>query len=232
MKKLAIAVVLLAVCSGTSAQGSPQLKNGQAYNPDGIALVYVEGSGTGIRAKKGFYIGKYEITQDEWEAVMGDNPSEFKGKRNPVEHVSWNNVQVFLKKLNELTGRKYRLPTGAEWVYAANGGSNRDTYKYAGSNDIDEVAWYRDNSSERTHTVGTKKPNSIGIYDMTGNVWEWCQDCYDATESDSACSERVMRGGGWNYRTSDCEVSVDYYRMDPSVRYNYIDIGFRVVLDP
>ena len=148
MKQFATLTVLLTLSLAAICQDNPP-KNGQVFNPDGIEMVYVEGSGTGIRAKKGFYIGKYEITQDEWEAVMGSNPSHFKGKRNPVEMVNWHDVQVFLKKLNEVTGRNYRLPTEAEWVYAAGGGLNDDTYEYAGSNNINEVAWYEGNSGGR-----------------------------------------------------------------------------------
>ena len=226
--RLIFTVCALLVCTCTFAQSDQQSpkRNGQVYNPDGIELVYVAGSGSGIRAKKGFYIGKYEITQDEWDAVMGGNPSEFKGKRNPVEQVSWNDVQVFLKKLNELTGRNYRLPTESEWVYAANGGSNNDTYIYAGSNNLSEVAWWDGNSGDRTHTVGTKKPNSIGIYDMSGNVCEWCSDCYDVTSSDSDCS-RVIRGGSW---FNDAQLCRLVYRISGSPGERNPDLGFRVVL--
>ena len=233
MIRLIFTVCALLVCTCTFAQSDQQApkRNGQVYNPDGIELVYVAGSGSGIRAKKGFYIGKYEITQDEWEAVMGGNPSEFIGKRNPVECVSWNDIQIFLKKLNELTGRNYRLPTESEWFYAANGGSNNDTYIYAGSNNLNEVAWWgayddKGNSGERTHSVGTKKPNSIGIYDMTGNVCEWCSDCYDVTSSNSDCS-RVIRGGSWNYVAQYCRLG---YRDYGSPSYRNRSIGFRVVL--
>lgn len=127
-----------------------------------------------------FYIGKYEVTQKEWETVMGCNPSCFKGENLPVENVSWNDCQEFIKKLNELTGMNFRLPTEAEWEYAARGGRKSQGYKYSGSNNIDDVAWYGDNSSETTHQVGTKQPNELGIYDMSGNVREWCSDLYDA----------------------------------------------------
>lgn len=228
MRRLTTIAVLLALGLTAHSQDSLPNKNGQAYNPDGIEMVYVEGSGSGIRAKKGFYIGKYEITQDEWESVMGlRNPSEFEGKQNPVEKVSWNDVQVFLKKLNELTGRNYRLPTEVEWMYAANGGSNGDTYEYAGSNNIDEVAWYDGNSGSRTHPVGTKKPNSLGIYDMSGNVREWCSDCANIDESDVGCFIRVERGGSWEMGAQDCRSA---HRSWSSPGGNWGDHGFRIVL--
>ena len=125
-----------------------------------------------------FSIGKYEVTQEEWEAVMGSNPSYFKGKKLPVEKVSWDNCQKFIRKLNKLTGKQFRLPTEAEWEYASRGGSMSRGYKYAGGNDLGSVAWYDGNSDNKTHEVGKKQPNELGLYDMSGNVWEWCQDWY------------------------------------------------------
>jgi formylglycine-generating enzyme required for sulfatase activity len=125
-----------------------------------------------------FYIGKYPVTQKQWVQVMGSNHSNFKGDDLPVEQVSWNNVQEIIKELNAKTGKKYRLPTEAEWEYAARGGNKSKGYKYSGSNDIDKVAWYADNSGNKTHPVGTKAPNELGIYDMSGNVWEWVNDKY------------------------------------------------------
>ena len=189
-------------------------------NLDGIKLAYVEGNGS----IKGFYIGTFEVTQAQWEAVMGYNPSGFKGDNLPVENVSWDDVQEFLKKLNAKTGRNYRLPTEAQWEYAAKGGTNNNKYEYAGSDNIDDVAWYGDNSDDRTHTVGTKKPNSLGIYDMTGNVLEWCQDLWS-----NEGSIRVIRGGGWNYVASYCRVACRYdFSPDD---YDYY-LGFRLVLLP
>jgi len=130
-----------------------------------------------------FSIGKYEVSQEEWEAVMGSNPSYFKGAKRPVEKVSWNDCQAFIRKLNELTGRSFRLPTEAEWEYAARGGNKSIGDKYAGGDNLGSVAWYEDNSGGTTHNVGTKSPNELGLYDMSGNVWEWCQDWYDSYSS-------------------------------------------------
>ena len=152
-----------------------------------------------------YYIGKTEVTQALWQAVMGSNLSNFKGADLPVECVNWNDCQEFIQKLNRLTGRNFRLPTEAEWEFACRGGNNSRGYKYSGSNVIDNVAWYWDNSGGKTHPVGTKAPNELGIYDMSGNVWEWCSDWYadytsysqtDPTGPRSG-SGRVDRGGSW-----------------------------------
>ena len=121
-----------------------------------------------------YYIGKTEVTQALWQAVMGSNPSNFKGSNLPVECVCWNDCQEFIQKLNSLTGRNFRLPTEAEWEFACRGGNNSRGYKYSGSNNLGSVAWYDDNSGGQTHPVATKAPNELGIYDMSGNVWEWC----------------------------------------------------------
>ncbi|MGN0033120.1 MAG: SUMF1/EgtB/PvdO family nonheme iron enzyme [Candidatus Limimorpha sp.] len=162
-----------------------------------------------------YYIGKYEVTQELWKAVMGSNPSEFKGADNPVENVSWNDCQEFVAKLNKLTGKTFRLPTEAEWEYAARGGKNSCHYKYSGSNNIDDVAWYSSNSGETTHPVGTKAANELGIYDMSGNVEEWCSDWYGSYSSGaqtnpqgpSSGSCRVLRGGSWRSSARNCRVS-------------------------
>lgn len=184
-----------------------------------------------------FYIGKYEVTQELWKAVMGSNPSYFTGTNLPVEYVSWVDCQSFITKLNELTGKTFRLPTEAEWEYAARGGKKSKGYKYSGSNTIDNVAWYTSISSSKTHEVGTKSPNELGIYDMSGNVWEWCSDWYGSYSSSSQTdptgptsgSARVLRGGSWGNYARYCRVSLRDSTA-PSSRGS--DCGFRLVLVP
>ena len=164
---------------------------------------------------KGFYIGKYEVTQAEWKAVMGTNPSHFKGDNLPVENVSRFDCQEFIRKLNELTGKNFRLLTEAEWEYAARGGKRSNGAKYAGDNNIDNVAWYGKNSNNTTHPVGQKRANELGLYDMSGNVIEWCQDWFDYYTSDaqtnptgpSSGSSRVLRGGSRFDSAKGCRVS-------------------------
>ena len=183
-----------------------------------------------------YYIGQTEVTQGLWYAVMGSNPSGFKkGDNYPVEQVSWNDCQEFIRKLNQLTGKTFALPTEAQWEYAARGGNKSQGYKYAGSNTLGNVAWYTDNSSNSTHPVATKSPNELGLYDMSGNVWEWCQDRYgtypsyaqtDPTGASSG-SYRVYRGGGWSGSARGCRVSARYSR---SPGYRYGDLGLRLVL--
>lgn len=182
-----------------------------------------------------YYIGKTEVTQALWQAVMGSNPSNFKGADLPVECVSWNDCQEFIKKLNRLTGRNFRLPTEAEWEFACRGGNNSRGYKYSGSNDIDNVAWYWDNSGEKTHPVGTKAPNELGIYDMSGNVYEWCNDWYGNYTSYSQTnptgphggSYRVGRGGSWFFSARYCRSS---FRFGDGPAYRYGGLGLRLAL--
>ncbi len=182
-----------------------------------------------------YYIGQTEVTQALWQAVMGSNPSYWKGNNLPVEKVSWNDCQQFITRLNQLTGRKFRLPTEAEWEYAASGGVRSRGYKYAGSNDIGSVAWYGDNSGYKTHPVGQKQANELGIYDMAGNVWEWCQDWYGSYGSSaqtnpmgpSSASYRVYRGGGSPDYARNCRVS-NRSRYSPDYRDYYL--GLRLAL--
>ena len=165
-----------------------------------------------------FYIGKYEVTQAEWEAVMGANPSSSKGDNFPVEQVSWDDCQEFIRKLNEMTGKNFRLPTEAEWEYAARGGNKSGGYKYAGGNDVDNVAWIEDNCGNKTHPVGTKRGNELGLYDMTGNVREWCQDWFGDYSSASQTNpqgpatgtKRVFRGGSSGNYAMFCRLSCRY----------------------
>jgi formylglycine-generating enzyme required for sulfatase activity len=175
-----------------------------------------------------FSIGETEVTQELWQAVMGNNPSKFKGPKRPVEQVSWERCQKFIQRLNSLTGRNFRLPTEAEWEYAAHGGKRSNGYKYSGSSDIANVAWYYDNSGSQTHDVGTKRANELGLYDMTGNVWEWCQDWYGKYSSSaqtnpkgpSSGSYRVIRGCSGNLNASYCRVS-DRSSNPPSANYSF-----------
>ena len=163
----------------------------------------------------GYYIGQTEVTQALWEAVMGSNPSYRRGDNLPVERVSWDDCQVFIQKLNQLTGKQFRLPTEAEWEYAARGGRKSRGYKYAGGNNIGSVAWYDDNSGYKTHPVATKQANELGIYDMSGNVSEWCSDWYGDYQLSSRSNPqgpssgfgRVSRGGSYHNDAWRCRVS-------------------------
>ena len=163
-----------------------------------------------------YYIGKTEVTQALWQAVMGSNPSDIKGDNLPVECVSWNDCQEFIQKLNSLTGRNFRFPTEAEWEFACRGGNNSRGYKYSGSNNLGSVAWYDGNSGFQTHPVATKTPNELGIYDMSGNVWECCSDWYADYTSYSQTdptgprrgSRRVRRGGSRNDVAWYCRSSI------------------------
>jgi sulfatase modifying factor 1 len=184
-----------------------------------------------------FSIGKYEVTQKQWQSVMGNNPSNFKGDNLPVEQVSWNDIQDFIEKLNQKEKTNaYRLPTEAEWEYAARGGNKSNGYTYSGSNSIDNVAWYSSNSGSTTHTVGTKQANELGVYDMSGNVWEWCNDWYEANyyknsagsnpQGASTGSVRVLRGGSWDFFGINCRVA-DRGGSKPDNRF--VNYGFRLV---
>ena len=182
-----------------------------------------------------YYIGKYEVTQALWQAVMGNNPSNFKGDDLPVDKVSWDDCQEFISKLNRLTGKTFRLPTEAEWEYAARGGKKSRGYQYGGSNNISDVAWYDSNSGYKTHAVGSKQANELGIYDMSGNVWEWCQDWKGSYSSSSQVnptgansgSDRVGRGGSWFSFAGGCRSSCRF-SSTPDSRINFL--GLRLVL--
>ncbi|MDR0440441.1 MAG: formylglycine-generating enzyme family protein, partial [Candidatus Accumulibacter sp.] len=182
-----------------------------------------------------YYLGKYEVTQEQWVAVIGSNPARFPGRKYPVEQVSWFDVQAFIKRLNQKEGtNKYRLPTEAEWEYAARAGT---TTRYSFGDDesgLGHYAWYEDNSGGKTHPVGQKRPNSWGLYDMHGNVWEWVQDWYgknflrcEITDASGPpeSSYRVLRGGGWNHSAGFLRSA---YRSTDSPVYRDEAVGFRL----
>lgn len=216
-----------------------------------VKLIHVEGGtftmGEGSNAHKvtlsSYYIGETPVTQELWKDVTGKTPSSFKGDQRPVESVSWDDCQDFIKKLNQKTGKKFRMLTEAEWEFAARGGNKSRGYEYAGSNNINEVAWYTENSYKKgssspnygTHPVMQKKPNELGIYDMSGNVWEWCQDCYGDYKKGpqtnptgpASGAGRVLRGGSWYNDAWYCRLS---YRFDGSPDFAYYNLGFRLAL--
>jgi len=194
-----------------------------------------------------FYIGKYLLTQKQWAQLMGSNPSYFKRDENcPIESVSWDDAQEFLEKLNQKTGKTFRFPTEAEWEYAAGGGASVVRTKWAGTSngsELGDFAWYRENSDGKTHPVGTKKPNNLGVYDMSGNVWEWCNDWYGDKYYDECKSKgtvenplgpksgsyRVIRGGGWSGNAQSCRSA---YRDSNTPDRRYNSLGFRLALVP
>jgi formylglycine-generating enzyme required for sulfatase activity len=182
-----------------------------------------------------FYICKYEVTQEEWQAVMGSNPSEYKGTKHPVDNVSWKDCQDFISKLNTITGKQFRLPTEAEWEFAARGGNLSKGYKYAGSNNPTTVAWY-DCYPNGSHNVGQKKANELGLYDMSGNVYEWCSDGYGFYSSSLQINpsgvtngtDHVIRGGGWfSLDANDCRLS---YRFHLNLYERNPFVGLRLAL--
>ena len=183
-----------------------------------------------------YHIGETEVTQELWDAVMGSNPSVNSGYWEwPVEYVSWNDCQQFITKLNQKTGRNFRLPTEAEWEFAARGGNKTHGYTYSGSNNFNDVAWCEDNSSDRTQAVGSKQPNELGTYDMSGNVWEWCQDWYAPYTSQAQTnptgpetgSEHIVRGGCMCGHSRFCSV---FYRMYYEPTFKRDEIGLRLAL--
>jgi formylglycine-generating enzyme required for sulfatase activity len=188
---------------------------------------------------RSFSIGKYEVTQEQWYSVMGNTPSNFKGRTLPVERVSWNDTQEFIQKLNAKTGKTYRLPTEAEWEYAARAGSQTAFSFGDNESELGKYAWFNDNSSGQTHPVGEKQPNAFGLFDMHGNVWEWTQDCWNEnyvgapvdgnawTQGD--CSRRILRGGSWFYLPQALRSA---YRGLSTVAGRYNNDGFRVVRTP
>jgi len=190
----------------------------------GMFMMGYDGSQHQVTLTKGFWMAKTEVTQAQWKSVMRENPSEFKGNNRPVENVSWDDCQAFCQK----TG--LRLPTEAEWEYACRAGS---TGKYAGTGNLEDMGWYEDNSGGKTHPVGTKQPNAWGLYDMHGNVWEWCADCYGDYPSGAVTDPRgassgypVFRGGSWGSDAGHCRSARRDYSYSS---YLYRTLGFRPV---
>jgi formylglycine-generating enzyme required for sulfatase activity len=185
---------------------------------------------------KPFYMGKYQVTQAQWKVVMGNNPSQFKGDDLPVETVSWDDAKEFCKKLSEKTGREYRLPSEAEWEYAARAGSTGDYCFGNNLNLLSEYAWFDENSGDKTHPVGQKKPNAWGLYDVHGNVWEWCDDVWhddyqDAPDDGSAwmtgeSPHQLLRGGSWRSSPDFARAVSRVYGLPIN---RHLRLGFRVV---
>lgn len=223
-----IGMEFVLIPAGEFKMGSPSSEEGRNDREGPVHTVTIE---------KAYYLGKYEVTQKEWREVMGSNPSNFKGDDLPVEYVSWNDAQEFVKKLNEKEGtNKYRLPSEAEWEYAVRAGT---TTRYSfgdDETDLGNYAWYSSNSGSNTHPVGQKQPNAFGLYDMHGNVWEWVQDLYhsdyDGAPTEGSAwengvgSDRVFRGGCWNAVAGVCRSAVRYGR-DPGFRAD--GLGFRLL---
>ena len=217
---------MVKVDGGTFTMGAVKDQDNDAYGRETTTHQVTLGT---------YYIGQTEVTQALWKAVMGKNPSSIKGDSLPVMKVSWDDCQTFIRRLNNLTGRIFRLPTEAEWEYAARGGSKSQGYKYSGSNTPDDVAWHKVNSDGKPHAVMTLKPNELDIYDMSGNVWEWCNDWYgryrssakESPQGPSRGSTRVDRGGAWDYGDGECRVT---YRGNRSPAYRRNNLGLRLAL--
>ena len=254
MEKFIVIIGLLMAVCGANVSGQGNVKS----HPAESEMVFVEGGtfNMGCTSEQGtecwdnenpkhsvtlssFSIGKYEVTQGQWIALMGSNPSGVKNDNYPVDLVSGNDAQEFIRRLNAATGKNYRLPTEAEWEYAARGGVKSKGYKYSGSNNLSDVAWIDVNSntngSKSIHPVGTKQPNELGIYDMSGNVWEWCGDWYDeypaSPQHDPAGplsgSYILTRGGCYFSEARQCRVAFRSYSHSSS---RYKGHGFRLLL--
>lgn len=242
--------VPVAAPAARSADSQSETKN-RVFTVNGVSfkMIFVEGGTFSMGSSSGdsdeqpvhsvtlsgYYIGETEVTQELWQAVMGSNPSAFTGNRRPVERVSWHDCQEFIEKLNVLTGENFRLPTEAEWEYAACGGNKSKNYAYPGSDNVGDVAWYSGNSNSTTHEVKGKLPNELGLYDMGGNVWEWCSDWYGRysagavtnPQGPTSGSARIYRGGCWFYDADLCRC-VYRDRSTPTGAGN--TLGLRLVL--
>lgn len=204
---------------GTFQMGSPAGEQGRISNETLHSVTLT----------RGFWLGKYEVTQRQWESVMRTNHSRFKYRDNPVENISWHDCEAFVKRIGSAFGGKARLPTEAEWEYACRAGSNTP---FSGGGDVSEVAWYDENSEHQTHEVGKNKPNAWGFYDMHGNILEWCSDWYSEPKGDSvdpkgppSGSFKVLRGGCWFFLDSDCRCA---YRLKREPNLRNCIFGFRV----
>ena len=270
MRKLILMFVLALMANNSVSQVVEAGDLEYGLNAQATTLIYVEGGSFMMGSDdcdiyyfqqpihevsvSSFYISKYQITQNEWQEVMGSNPSWFRGDKLPVEQISWYDAIEYCNKRSIKEGLKpcysgsgkniscdwtangYRLPTEAEWEYAARGGKKSKGYKYSGSNDINEVAWYGSNSSDKTHPVGEKQANELGIYDMSGNVWEWCWDWYSIDyysksprsnpRGPSSGEFRVLRGGSWYYNGNDCRVANRRLNNPDDGDYSY---GLRIL---
>jgi formylglycine-generating enzyme required for sulfatase activity len=190
-----------------------------------IKMVYVEGKPE--QGMSNFYIGMYQVTQALWCNAGFENQSEFEGDSLPMENVRWYDCNNFISKLNELTKKQFRLPTKVEWEYAARGGNKSCGYKYSGNNNIFDVAWYEDNSNGRTHEVGSKAANELGIFDMSGNVWEWCSDLY--SDGSAPNENRIICGGCWRSPEEACSVPNKDDDYQAASEYDN-STGFRMAL--
>jgi len=218
---------MVLVKGGTFTMGSPENEEGRYDNETQHEVTLSD-----------FLIGKYLVTQNLWQEIMGDNPSHFIGDDLPVEQVSRDDIQIFLKKLNKLYPEKnFRLPTEAEWEYAARGEPLSKGFLYAGSDDLEEVGWYAGNSDSKTHPVGQKIPNELGLFDMSGNVWEWCADWFGDYSKEISFgiinpengTYRVIRGGSWYSLLRGCRIACRGYWL-PGGKHNYL--GFRLAASP
>lgn len=228
-----IGMEFMLIPAGEFNMGSPSSEQGRANNEGPLHTINIENA---------YYLGKYEVTQKQWREIMGNNPSRFMGDNLPVEKVSWDDVQEFIIKLNQKEGTdKYRLPSEAEWEYAARAGTTTRFSFGDNESKLGEYAWYYSNSGSKTHPVGQKKSNSWGLYDMHGNVWEWTQDWYhsdyDGAPTDGSVWEsvedfsRVCRGGGWNYLGRSCRSARRVSSHTPGV-CGGVGVGFRLLRAP
>lgn len=220
-----ISIKMIAVEGGTFTMGAAANQTDEAFSVEKPAHEVTVTS---------FYISETEVTQELWEAIMNENPSINKGDNLPVEAVTWDNCQTFITALNKLTGKKFRLSTEAEWEYAARGGNKSKGYKFAGSNDIDQVAWYEENC-ESIQKVATKKANELGIYDMSGNVYEWCQDWFGEYSANAQIDpkgpttgdEKILRGGSALISARESRTSTRGHAV-PSKKFR--NVGLRLAM--